>query len=150
MWCRADAEGLTPCHAIALNGEIPKNDYNNKNDNNNNSRSSSNNSNNSSNNNSNNSSNISGNNAAEKESDVAASCTCSECLHRLVPHCGARNRRRCLEYLVQYGGDLKKLTYEMRETTKDIAVRRGKSSIVAMIEEYCECKFVEESFGNLS
>ena len=39
---------------------------------------------------------------------------------------------------MQYGGDLKKLTYGMKENTKDIAVRRGKSSIVAMIEEYCK------------
>lgn len=46
-------------------------------------------------------------------------------------------RRRCLEYLVQYGGDLQKHTYQ-DESTKDIAQRRKKKAIVNMINEYCE------------
>ncbi len=67
-------------------------------------------------------------------------CSCKECLCNLVPHGfqGSACQRRCLEYLVQYGGDLKKCTYQQQETTKDIAVRRGKSSIVDVIDEYCE------------
>lgn len=49
----------------------------------------------------------------------------------------SRCQKRCLEYLVQYGGNLKMYTNQ-QETTEDIAKRRKKKSILGMIDEYCE------------
>ena len=46
-------------------------------------------------------------------------------------------RRRCLEYLVEFGGDLGILTLS-KETVRDIAVRMRKMNIVQFIEEYCK------------
>ena len=59
-------------------------------------------------------------------------CTIMTKIHS--SHC----QRRCLQYLVQYGGDLKKCTYQNQETTRDIAVRRGKTAVVTVIDEYCK------------
>lgn len=58
----------------------------------------------------------------------------------LLPHnlSESRCRRRCLEYLVQYGGDLQMYTYQKQETAKDIAVRCGKTAVVDVINEYCK------------
>ena len=108
---RPDKEGLTPCHAIALSGRVPK----------------------------------------ELERDEILCCSKHDCVNRacmqcidsicsLLPHHrrGTKKRRRCLEYLVQYGGDLQRYTYQKQETTKDIAQRRGKTSVVNVIDEYCE------------
>ncbi len=54
-------------------------------------------------------------------------------------------QKQCLEYLVQYGGDLN-INNNQQETPKDIAKRRQKKAIVGMIDEYCE--FVQEaSYG---
>lgn len=111
---RADAEGLTPCHAVALSGKIPRgmqDDYENY-----------------------------INNYSSSSTPEEEDCCCTETLSSLVPDSlqGSRSQRRCLEYLVQYGGDLKKCTYQQQETTKDIAIRRGKTSVVDMINEYCK------------
>ena len=53
--------------------------------------------------------------------------------HFYDSHC----RRRCLEYLVQYGGNINEPTSH-DETTKDIAKKRRKESLVYMINEYCK------------
>ena len=52
----------------------------------------------------------------------------------------------CLEYLVQYGGDLRVQSFS-RETTRDIAVRMRKMKIVTLIENYCEWSLVETDHG---
>ena len=110
--CRADKEGLTPCHAIALSGKVPR--------------------------------------KLQKEEDESCCCyhssvngPCLRCVDgicNLLPHSlrDSKRRRRCLEYLVQYGGDLQMYTYQKQETTKDIAERRGKTSVVDVIDEYCK------------
>ena len=53
----------------------------------------------------------------------------------------SNSQRRCLEYLICFGGDWK-LTSHKQENTKDIAVQRMKESIVEMIKEYSELFFV--------
>lgn len=67
-------------------------------------------------------------------------CLCAEEVVSLLPHniLTAQCQRRCLEYLVQFGGDLEMCSYQQQETTMDIAKRRGKASVVDMIEEYCK------------
>ena len=54
----------------------------------------------------------------------------------------ARLQCSCLEYLVQYGGDLRVQSFS-RETPRDIAVRMRKMNIVTLIENYCEWSLVE-------
>ena len=43
----------------------------------------------------------------------------------------------CLEYLVQYGGDLSVQSFA-HETTRDVAVRMRKMAIVTAVENHCE------------
>ena len=106
---RADKEGLTPCHAVALGGRIPRPKNTN-------------------------------NSTAGLDLLCSDLCQCLDGVCSFLPHnlADSCSRKRCLEYLVQYGGDLKTSTYGGKESTKDIAERCGKSSVVRMINEYCE------------
>ncbi len=108
--CRADKEGLTPCHATALSGGVPRKLKKDK-------------------------------SSCCDHSFVNGMCLqCIDGICNLLPHNrrDSKCRRRCLEYLVQYGGDLQMYTYQKQETTKDIAEQRGKTSVVNVIDEYCK------------
>ena len=47
----------------------------------------------------------------------------------------ANRQRRCLEYLICFGGDWK-ITSDQHETVQDIAVKEQKDSIVELLNKY--------------